>query len=463
MKFGANQNIMERFPLKSHENLVLQQNRFTKPSAQLDMMIRSALLCIFFFCFTGNVFAQLSLSIQGSIQNSSGIALPDGQYELIFNIYDVATGGQAVWTETQPQVEIVGGLYSSILGLITPLSASRTPFDFTKPYYLGVTLKGKQEISPRSELSASAYSLSVSGKSNELPSQGSVGIGTLNPSSESQLHVQKTNGTARILVEGRDTAKIVFKADNESASISFYGGKVFISNYNIVFDEGINLASGRTISYNGDTDWRLIEYDDFNTDGEGWYSAKNWQDDERRTLERVSLNTPFSKGFMIRQNSNADGSNAPVLKKEFNLTGIPHSRVKVVFTYHFFDSWDYRTGSDLVRNERDEFGFGAFYLPGTVPNSTNGIFQVGWRAPGKETRFDGGEGRRLKPYEFTDVFNNHFAGAGYNNIGASDFNLTGSMIAEGTLGRFWVVFGSNLDQGVSDESYAISNIEIWVK
>lgn len=403
------------------------------------MMIRSALICFFFFCFIDNVFSQLSLSIQGSIQNSSGIALPDGQYEVIFNIYDVATGGQAVWTETQPQVEIIGGLYSSILGLITPLTASRTPFDFTKPYYLGVTLKGKQEIFPRSELSASAYSLSVSGKSNELPSQGSVGIGTLNPSSESQLHVQKTNGTSRILVEGRDTARIKFKADADSASISFYGGKVYISNYNIVFDEGINLASGKSVSYNGDLDWRLVEYDDFNTDTEGWYSAKNWNENEGRTLERVTLNTPFSKGFMIRQNSNADVSNAPVLKKEFNLTGIPHSKVKVVFTYHFFDSWDYKNG-------RDEFAFGAFYLPGTTPNATNGIFQVGWRAPGP-----------------TAEFGAHFSSAGYNNIVGADFNLRGSMIAEGTLGKFWVVFGSNLNEAVSNESYAISNIEIWVK
>jgi hypothetical protein len=439
MKFGPNPNIMERFPLKSHENLVLQQNRFTKPFAQLDMMIRLAFFCILFFCFTGNVLGQLSLSIQGSIQNSSGIALPDGQYELIFNIYDVATGGQAVWTETQPQVEIIGGLYSSILGLITPLTASRTPFDFTKPYYLGVTLKGKQEISPRAELSASAYSLSVSGKSNELPSQGSVGIGTLNPSSESQLHVQKTNGTSRILVEGRDTAKILFKADNESASISFYGGKVYISNYNIIFDEGINLANGRTVSYSQIPDWRLIEYDDFNTDTEGWYSAKNWQDNEARSIDRTSLNTPFSKGFMVRQNSNADGSNAPVLKKEYNLTGIHHTKVKVVFTYHFFDSWDYKNG-------RDEFAFAAFSVPGTTPNNTNGNFQVGWRAPGP-----------------TGEFNTHFVSAGYNTTVGADYNLRASMIAETTLDKFWVVFGSNLNEGISNENYGISNIEIWVK
>jgi hypothetical protein len=410
------------------------------------MIIRFALCSILFFCFTGNVFSQLSLSIQGSIQNSSGVALPDGQYELIFNIYDVATGGQAVWTETQPQVEIIGGLYSSILGLITPLTDSRTPFDFTKPYYLGVTLKGKQEISPRSELSASAYSLSVSGKSNELPSQGSVGIGTLSPYVESQLHIQKNNGTSRILVEGRDTARIKFKADTDSASISFYGGKVYISNYNIELDESINLSSGKTVSYNGDPNWRLIEYDDFKTtDREGWYSAKNWREDVATSVPSLySPNTPFSKGLILRQNNNSDDSNAPVLKKEFNLTGIPHSRVKVVFTYHFFDSWDYKNG-------RDESAFGAFHLPGgTVPSSTNGIFQIGWRAPGPST-------------DPTDKFGTHFSEAGYNDIVGSDFNLRGSMIAEATLGKFWVVFGSNLNESVSNESYGISNIEIWVK
>jgi hypothetical protein len=347
----------------------------------------------------------LSLSIQGSIQNSSGIALPDGQYELIFNIYDVATGGQAVWTETQPQVDIIGGLYSSILGLITPLTASGSDFNFTKPYYLGVTLKGNQEISPRAELSASAYSLSVSGKENTLPSQGSVGIGTLNPSSESQLHVQKNTGTSRILVEGRDTARIKFKADLDSASISYYGGKVFISNFNIVFDEGINLANGRTVSYSQIPDWRLIEYDDFNTDIEGWYSAKNWQDNEARSIERTRLNTPFSKGFMIRQTSNADGSNSPVLKKEYNLTGIPHTKVKVVFTYHFFDSWDYANSS------RNEFAFAAF-LSGTGPNNINGVFQVGWRAPGKEAKRTGEDTRR-EDYVYTDKFRQFFNGAGH--------------------------------------------------
>lgn len=401
-------------------------------------MNRTGLFCLFFLSAVCHLQSQVNLSIQGSVQNSSGAALPDGQYELIFNIYDVATGGQAIWTEIQPKVDIIGGLYSSILGLITPLSAARSAFNFTKPYYLGVTLRGKPEITPRAELSASAYSLSVSGKSNVLPSQGSVGIGTITPNTENQLQIQKNNGTSRILVEGRDTARLKFKADADSASISFYGGKVYISNYNLIFDEGINLANGKTVSYNTDSDWRLIEYDDFNTDAEGWYSAKNWQENEARNIERISLNTPFSKGFMIRQNSNADNSNAPVLKKEFNLTGT-YSKVKVVFTYHFFDSWDYKNG-------RDEFGFGAFSVAGTTPNSTNGIFQVGWRAPGP-----------------TGEFNTHFSGAGYNNINGADYNLRASMVAETSLNKFWVIFGSNLNEATSNENFGVSNIEIWVK
>lgn len=421
-------------------------------------MNRVFLFCILLCCSIGNLFSQLSLSIQGSIQNSSGAALPDGQYELIFNIYDVAIGGQAVWTEIQPQVEIIGGLYSSILGLITPLTASGTAFNFAKPYYLGVTLKGNQEISPRAELSASAYSLSVTGKENILPSQGSVGIGTLSPGSESQLHVQKNNGTSRILVEGRDTARIKFKADLDSASISYYGGKVFISNYNIVFDEGINLANGRTVSYSMDPDWRLIEYYDFKTTEEGWYSAKNWYEDERKSASRIAYGVAFRQGIFLGQVSDADGSNAPVLKKEFDLSGIPHSKVKVVFTYHFFDDWEYR-------NDRNEFGFGAFYLPGgTGVNSTNGIFQVGWRAPGKEAKLASvSVGAILVTHSYGDALDDHFERIGFNPLTGSDFSLRGSMIAEGTQGKFWVIFGSNLNEGVSNESYAISNIEIWVK
>jgi len=97
-------------------------------------MNRTGLFCLFFMFSFSQLRSQVNLSIQGSIQNSSGAAISDGQYELIFNIYDVQTGGEAIWTEIQPKVEIIGGLYSCILGLITPLSESKEAFNFTKTY-----------------------------------------------------------------------------------------------------------------------------------------------------------------------------------------------------------------------------------------------------------------------------------------------------------------------------------------
>jgi hypothetical protein len=79
----------------------------------------------------------------------------------------------------------------------------------------------------------------------------------------------------------------------------------------------------------------------------------------------VSPNTPFSKGYFLRPTTNAG---PPALKKEFDLTGIPHSMVEVVFTYHMFDDWD-----------SDDFGFAAFATQAAPytgqAGQSNGIFQ----------------------------------------------------------------------------------------
>ncbi|MEO0007543.1 MAG: hypothetical protein RJA20_1739, partial [Bacteroidota bacterium] len=111
--------------------------------------------------------AQANLSVQGSIQNSSGIALADGKYSLTFRLYESETGGTAVWSETQPALDVAGGLYSATLGLISPLTAS-----FDKPYYLGVTVNNSPELLPRARLSSSPYALSLIGQSNIFPSTG---------------------------------------------------------------------------------------------------------------------------------------------------------------------------------------------------------------------------------------------------------------------------------------------------
>jgi hypothetical protein len=63
-------------------------------------------------------------------------------------------------------------------------------------------------------------------------------------------------------------------------------------------------------------------------------------------------------------------------------------------------------------------------------------------------------------------FNGAFRSTGYANFfgaSASDYNIRAEMVAQMTDDSFWVIFGSNSDSAGSDESYGISNIQIWVR
>jgi len=94
-----------------------------------------------------------TMSYQGVLADAGGAPVADGSYDLTFSIYDVATGGVALWTETQ-SVAVVNGVFSVILGSVNPL----TP-DFDQQYWLGITVGAGPEMTPRTKLTASPYSL----------------------------------------------------------------------------------------------------------------------------------------------------------------------------------------------------------------------------------------------------------------------------------------------------------------
>jgi hypothetical protein len=96
-----------------------------------------------------------TISYQGVLTDASGTAVPDGDYNLTFKLYDAATGRTELWSEDQ-SVEVSNGIFNVILGSITPLTLS-----FDKPYWLGVTVGQNSELTPRIELTASAYSLNA--------------------------------------------------------------------------------------------------------------------------------------------------------------------------------------------------------------------------------------------------------------------------------------------------------------
>jgi hypothetical protein len=95
-------------------------------------------------------------SYQGVLTDNSGNLVADGPYNLVFRMYDVASGGLALWTETQSGVQVSKGGFAVILGSITPLNL---PFD--KQYYLGVTVNAGPELTPRVIVAGSPQALSL--------------------------------------------------------------------------------------------------------------------------------------------------------------------------------------------------------------------------------------------------------------------------------------------------------------
>jgi len=92
-----------------------------------------------------------TLSYQGVLLDASGQPLPDGEYEMEFRLYEVATGGAPLFVESQ-RVRVEHGVVSTLIGLQRPLTL---PFD--RPYYLGVALGGGAELTPRVPLTAVPY------------------------------------------------------------------------------------------------------------------------------------------------------------------------------------------------------------------------------------------------------------------------------------------------------------------
>ena len=106
--------------------------------------------------------AQLprTISYQGVLADAVGNLVPDAQHTLTFTLYDAASGGAVVFTETQ-SVPVVRGVFNAILGSAT---AGGIPpgVAFNRAYFLGIKVDGGAELVPRTALTASPYALRAS-------------------------------------------------------------------------------------------------------------------------------------------------------------------------------------------------------------------------------------------------------------------------------------------------------------
>ena len=79
----------------------------------------------------------------------------DGAYVMAFNLYPIAAGGAPLWGESK-SVQVNKGLFSTLLGDITPLNVS---IFNGQELYLGITVGSDPEATPRQRIAHVAYAI----------------------------------------------------------------------------------------------------------------------------------------------------------------------------------------------------------------------------------------------------------------------------------------------------------------
>jgi len=137
--------------------------------------------------------AQQTISIQGTLKQSSGAPLEDGFYRVTFKLYATLVGGSPLWQETTDSLKVNGGIYRHALGSKTNL----TNATFSYTVYLGIVLGG-YETNPRTEITYAPYALAASGTICS-GAVGDVQFSILSPTQFAQ-----ENGNCWVPLDGRD-------------------------------------------------------------------------------------------------------------------------------------------------------------------------------------------------------------------------------------------------------------------
>ncbi len=96
-----------------------------------------------------------TISYQGKL-DSAGVPIKSPK-NLTFAIYSAATGGTAIWTETQSGVPFTNGMFSVKLGSVAAIPV--TLFNTAGERWLGVTIAGSTEMTPRFQFTSSPFAL----------------------------------------------------------------------------------------------------------------------------------------------------------------------------------------------------------------------------------------------------------------------------------------------------------------
>lgn len=98
-----------------------------------------------------------TINYQGMLTQPSGDPVPNGDYQVVFNIYDVVSGGSALWTSGTHVVTVTDGLFTCQIGSMVSLADDLFATEDNR--WLGITVGADPEISPRIMLTSVPYAI----------------------------------------------------------------------------------------------------------------------------------------------------------------------------------------------------------------------------------------------------------------------------------------------------------------
>ena len=186
---------------------------------------------IFFVTFLSISFSTVggTIALQGILRDPNGTTVTDGFYSLTIKLYEEVTGGTPVFTEVIGSAAVQNGVFSIEIGATSASSSDLDQVPFNTTYYVGVTVESGTEMTPRTKLTVSPYSMAMYGSSNIIPNTGNVGLGTLSPQAVVHIKdVENNSGEDLLLIEDNSGGDQIRVEDDGTLTLPTVGSKVGI-------------------------------------------------------------------------------------------------------------------------------------------------------------------------------------------------------------------------------------------
>lgn len=332
-----------------------------------------------FFAVPASAQISRTISYQGVLADQAGVPI-SGSHSLQLALYDNATGGIPLWSETQ-NVTVNKGLFDLIMGTVTPIPASLL---FDHPYFLGITVDGGAELAARTPMTAVPYALraviadqalalapgatgvvtSLNSVSGAITLQG--GGGTTVSSSNNVITISSTGGGGGSGIQGvqnTDGSLVIAAPNGPVATIGIADNGVTTAK---IADKAVGPAK---VSPTGAITGQAITFDGSNV---VWGTPS------------ASLTLPFSGTTALGSNAFAvenNGSGNGILGRNTSVTGMSSGvRGEVISTSN---------GTGAVAGASGLFGYVNTAAPGSFSagvrgvnsgTGANGIGTIGYQA-----------------------------------------------------------------------------------